>query len=617
MILIDKLIKRAKESPAWLPLGLAATGLLVYIVQAIHFAHTTISSLDEGAYLYKGWLFATGQYRPFEPYGALTNKAPLAFLIPGYVQLIFGPGLLTGRYLAVLFGTLTAAATWWTARRLSNSWLAAAAVWTMALQPAVIKIYSEGVSQATTVFFMSLVLLLSLGAGRPLWQLVLAGFFAGVVILVRQNMVLVLPLLILYILWEHGRKPAFYAALAGVAVLLFFHILYWPHIMQLWTPWLPGWLRSALPAGTSIQSSGTSVWDPQLNFWQRLLSLFQGIRFYFVATVGLMAGLLLWPKGRNWRSGSHFRAAVFLATLFAGLLLMHSWASLTRDYCVFCFTPYLAFFHVSAILFATILIQVWERNAGLWKQLILIALLLILFAGVGYSLFEDVGDVLINLNIVPRSSGGQLQAGFSSVWEVLANKFALERNAAKRIASTAAGGALGVAFLLGLLIYWRMRNPRANYAYMLATLVLGFGLVSGPLLASSGGQPDCQMDVISANEKVGAHLARYIPAGSQIYWNGGLSVAPLLYAADINVYAPQINGSYSRRNGGDAQTLLQYGLWNDALSRQWWEEADFILVEAWRYSKDAFPPSEFDELPRSPGPTSCVTGSEERIFRRK
>ena len=223
---LDRARRFVKESPAWVPLALAGAGLAVYFTQAIHFAHTNISTLDEGAYLYKGWLFAAGQYKPFEPYGVLTNKAPLAFLIPGYAQLIFGPGLLTGRYLAVFFGTSTVAVTWLTARRLAGSWLAAAAVWTMALQPVVIKVYSAGLSQATTAFFLSLLLLFSLSADRPLWQLILAGFLAGVVIMVRQNMVLVLPLLVLYILWEHGWRQALYAALAGATVLVSFHIFY-------------------------------------------------------------------------------------------------------------------------------------------------------------------------------------------------------------------------------------------------------------------------------------------------------------------------------------------------------------------------------------------------------
>ena len=606
----------AREKP-WLPLLLVGAAVIVYLVQAFHFAHTTISSVDEGAYLYKGWLFATGQYQPFQPYGPWTNKAPLAFLIPGYAQLIFGAGLRTGRYLAVAFGALTVIATWWTARRLAGPWLAVAAAWTMALQPAVIKIYSEGLSQATTIFFLALILLLSVGKDRPVWQLILAGFFAGAVIMVRQNMVLVLPLLILYIWWEYGWRSALYSGAAGFAILLFFLVLYWPNIIKLWINWLPGWLTSLISVKLEIQSTGTSVLNLNPDFQRRLLSFFQGVRFYFVPLVGLASGLILWPKRRNWQADSQFRASVFLVVLFGGLFVMHSWASLSLDYCVFCFTPYLAFYYVCAILFVATLLRVWERNAHMWRQILLVLVLATLIAGVGYSAFEDIGNDLLDLRLIPRVSSGGLHAGYASIWELLANKFALERNPAMRLVSTAAGLLMAMLlFILAYLLYRRMRNTGVNYGYVLAILTLSLGLVSGPLLAGSGGQPECQMDVIAANEQVGAHLANTIPEGSQVFWNGGSSVAPLLYAPELKIYPPQINGIFAKRNGSDPEILLSAGLWNDELRYLWLREADFVIIESRRYSEEDVPAAEFRELPGS-NPTSCLPGSQERIFRRK
>ena len=72
-----------KEITSWAPEFLALLGVLLYLIQAWHYAHTTIPGLDEGSYLFKGYLYLHGIYEPFQPYGPLTNKAPLAFLIPG------------------------------------------------------------------------------------------------------------------------------------------------------------------------------------------------------------------------------------------------------------------------------------------------------------------------------------------------------------------------------------------------------------------------------------------------------------------------------------------------------------------------------------------------------
>ncbi len=604
--------------PAWLAGLLAILGILVFLAQALYYAYTTISSLDEGAYLYKGFLFATGQYHPFELYGVWTNKAPLAFLIPGYAQLIFGPGLRTGRYLAVLFGTLSLVATWLAARRLGGKWLAAAAVWVFALTPVIIKIYSQAVTQSTIVFLLACVLALSLGGKRPLWQLILSGFLTGVMILVRQNMVLVLPLLCLYILWQYGWKPALFSVLAGLAVLVFFHVLYWPYIMQLWLPWLPKGI-AAWFADSAPHISGTSTWRPSIDWNGRILSFFQGVRFQFVAVAGTAFGLILWPNRRRWSSQAVSRAAAFLAVLFIGLLLMHSWASITNDYCVFCFTPYLAFFNVSAILFLVVVVPLMERNAPPFRQALLSLTVLILFGGIGYSAFEDIGDGLLSLS-VPRLRAGKILPGFNTLWEMLSNKFALERNVAEKIVSTAAGVLFGLLILCVVyLIYRKLRNSNFNYAYALAVFVLTFGLLFSPWLAGSAARPDCRINVIAANEQVGAYLAGNIPAGSQVYWNGGLSVAPLLYARGIKIYPPQINDGYAHYIGGDSQELLKYGFWNDELDAQWRQEAGYVIVEGWRYAdmKALLPPSAYDELPRSPAQTSCLNGSGLRIFRRK
>jgi 4-amino-4-deoxy-L-arabinose transferase-like glycosyltransferase len=607
-----------KKWPAWLAGLLAILGLVIYLAQAAWFARTSISDLDEGAYLYKGLLFATQEHRPFETFGVQTNKAPLAFLIPGTVQAIFGPGLLTGRGLAIFFATLSLVAVWTAARRLGGNWLAALAVWTLALSPAVIKIYSVGVTQSTVACLMALILALSLGEKRPLWQLILAGFLAGVVIMVRQNMVLVLPLLALYIGWQHGWKSALYAGLAGAVVLVWFHIIYWPYILQLWTPWLPDWIRS-LFAAYSLPKDGQIMWRPLIDWSGRSLSFFQGMRFHFVTMVGMGLGLLLWPRRRAWASRTEFRAAVFLAVLFVGLLLMHSWASISNDYCVFCFTPYVAFFNVSAILFVVVILRTLERDAHPLRQVLIVLAVLLIFTGIGFSAFEDIGDGLLSLS-VPRIRDGQFQPGFTTLWDVISNKFNPERNIAEKVVSTAAGALLGFVFLLASFIIKRWKFPRLNYGYLLAISIIIVGLVTSPLLSGSAGRPDCAgVDTIAANEQVGRHLAEVIPPGSRVYWNGGLSVAPLLYAPGLAIYLPQINDGYAYRVGGDAQELLKYGLWNDVLAAQWKQAADYIVVESWRYPKmkGDLPESVFEELPRFHTQTSCIEGSDLRIFRRK
>jgi hypothetical protein len=165
-------------------------------------------------------------------------------------------------------------------------------------------------------------LALTLGEGRRTWQLLLGTFLAVALIFTRQNMILVLPLLILYIFWQHGKKMGWLAVLTGLAMFVIGHALYWPNIMYLWLQWLPekltpflDFLRptdKGLPGFVSITS--------QID---RLLAFVQAFRYNFLILTGLLLVFLLWPDLKEWKKHRHFRAAVFLVVLLIGLLGMH------------------------------------------------------------------------------------------------------------------------------------------------------------------------------------------------------------------------------------------------------------------------------------------------------
>src|SRR3970040_1227448 len=123
---VSVLAKKIISLP-WLPAVLTIAGFIVYILQAIEIAHTKTSFLDEGLYVYKGWLFATGKYVPFQDYGVGTNHAILSFLIPGYVQKWFGLGLDTARYFMIFLAVLTLLGLWIFAKRWGGKWWAAGA----------------------------------------------------------------------------------------------------------------------------------------------------------------------------------------------------------------------------------------------------------------------------------------------------------------------------------------------------------------------------------------------------------------------------------------------------------------------------------------------------------
>jgi hypothetical protein len=600
-----------RKIPFWAADVVALLGLAVYIAQSIYFAYNTVSNLDEGAYLLKGYLFATGKYSPFDP-GISMGKAPLAFLIPGYVQLLFGPGLRTGRYLAVFFGVMAVIGTWVAARRLGGKWLAAGAVWTLALSPVVIKYYSGASTQSTVACLLAWMLALALGEKRSFWELTLAGFLAGVMMMVRQNMLPVFPLLIAYAFWQHGKK-AWGLTAAGVFVTAFFFFLYWPLILQLWT-WLP---FINIPAEFRYTGSWNPVrWMPQVSLHSRFLSFFQAFRFNFIPLAGSLISILFIAKINKWKSRADVNAAIFLFLLFFGLLYMHFTASIVMRYCVFCFSPYIAFFNVAGILLVVVLVKSWEDKPRALSLILLVLIFLIVAAGIGFSAFEQIGGTLVNLP-APRIREMRIMPGFVTWRELLSNGFHLGLNESMRFVSAAFGFLVGLLTLLVGYIIWRWRwRAVSTFGMFFAGMTLLLGVVFSPVL--HGRVNDCDTDVIAANEQVGEYLGEIIPDGSLVYWHGGLSAAPLLYLPDVKIFPPQINAGYTFLSGSDTAEAYKFGYWNEEMDEKWKATADFFIIEDQYYPawKEFFDPDQFDEFPRSPVGTSCLPESHVRIFRR-
>jgi len=212
----------------WLADFLALIGLGLYAAQMWQFAHLQFSVLDEGLYLYKGLLLATGQYTPFQDFGLWMNQMPLAYLMYGWAQMLFGAGLRTGRMFTFALGLLTALGLFLTARRLGeNRWAAALLLWALALNPAALRMSAMAASQGLTACLLAWTFFFSLGADRRPWHLFFGGLLAGATVMVRINLILLLPLLLMYV-WRANVR-GLPALLAGM--LISFggpHLLYWP-----------------------------------------------------------------------------------------------------------------------------------------------------------------------------------------------------------------------------------------------------------------------------------------------------------------------------------------------------------------------------------------------------
>jgi hypothetical protein len=435
-------------------------------------------------------------------------------------------------------------------------------------------------------------------------------------------MIVMAPFVLAYIFWQYGRRAGGWG-LAGFALpLLVFHALYWPNIMQVWLAWIPRGLVPFLD-GLRPQLSGTPVWNPDTNLEGKLFAFWMAIRHHFIALVGALCTWLLWPRKAAWKSPDHFKAAVLLSACLFSLTAAHAAAAFGADYCPSCFTIYLSFFSEIGLLLTAVAFSAWEKQPSVVRQIVALAVTLVVAVGAAYAAMADLDPILMNLQ-APRIRSGQLLTGSTELWRLLTNKFNLSYDQLLVILPVTAGLLGGLLIIVAALIWgrcWRMPASHAAPGSLALLILFLSGVVFSPTPVLGGGDPDPACgDVLAAYETAGAHLASLVPPGSLIFWNGGLAPVPLLYLPGVHIFPPQLNDGYARRIGGDGQQLYQHGYWNDELAQGWLEQADFVLVEGWRYKGEMhqdISPAEFNELPATQPLVTCKDGAQIRIFRRE
>jgi hypothetical protein len=578
---ISDVVRKLGSLP-WLPAFLTLAGFTVYILQAIDIARTKTSFLDEGLYVYKGWLFATGQYAPFQDYGPWTNHAILSFLIPGYIQKWFGPGLDIARYFMIVLGVLTLLGLWVFARRWGGRWWAVAAIWVMALNPAEVKVYTLALSEGLIAVMLVWMLVLTVGVKRPLWQILLGAALAGLMIITRENMLFVLPLLFLYLLWQYGWKVSFLALASGLLVVTIGTLWYWPEVLKLWakvlpsspvTPDLSAWQPPAEAYGQSVRPTETA------NSYRVFLYFWLTFRLHFVALVSAVVVWLLWPLRKGFHFTGRMRAAVFLSVLLLVLLAAHMQASLFGEYCVSCILLYVGYFDFIGFLLLVVAYRFLVRDLSVFRRTLVLAVGAIIIVSIGFTTHEDLSSAFA------RAMIERLDRVY--LWNALLNVTGLPHLLLFRTTFVLLVSVLVVAlFALGLL--WTRRFYPDRRVWLRKVGVIGLnallilGLILSPTKALGKGNDffDCDgSNVLASYERAGKYLRSVIPPGSQVYWDGRMD-SIFLYLPEVKVYPAQLNHSHSYFVGGDADALLRTGLWNDVLAKQWLAEADYILIEA-------------------------------------
>ena len=600
-----QIFRQIKAIP-WLASIVSFLGAIFYASQTWNFIHTQMSIDDEGNYIFKGLMFVRGQYEIFQDYGPWSNHMPLSFMIPGAILDWFGPTLRNARLLAFTLGLLLLLGIWIVARRWGGGWWAAFAVWSMALNPAILKIYSLMTSQVIIACMLAWVFVLVLAENRKLWHLLLGSALAGAMLLTRLNLAPVLPLLVFYIYWQHGKRPALWSTIAMLTVVVIGHTIYWPGILRMWAAWIPAGLAPFLQ--TYRAPDGSAFWNPIIDLDGRLISVFWGLRYHFVGTIGVLATLLLWPQRSNWKNESQRRATIFLTLLFLVLFLLHGYVTVgagiatnnaySTSYCIFCLPTYMGFFSFTGILLIVIAAPSWRKILPIWRQGLISFLVLGIPTGIGYSSFGNLGDWLATQQF-PAFTHRWLRPNTLRVWKYLNYRYAISFQETKRVLPIWSGILTGALVLVTsaifrVILFRKKKENSPSFGYVAMIMLLIMGWLLSPTLVLGGGYQsyDCNANVTEAYDELGANLQNLIPPGSTIYWQGEPASTGLIYLSDVQIFPAQLNQKFTFFEG-ETDALEKYGFWNQQLAERWLAEANYAVVGTLYYNdipKDDLPP---------------------------
>ena len=185
-------------------------------------------------------------------------------------------------------------------------------------------------------------------------------------VMTRFNMMPVSFLLLLYIFWQHDAKLGVLSALIMGITVGVGHALYWPGILRMWASWMPRNLTPFLDSWR-LPARYSHFWNPDISLEGRLTSFFRSFRFHFISMAGFIGALLLWTRKDRCKRLSLWRRSVFLVITFLILLVLHMWATLGKDYCVFCLEGYLAFFRFTGLILLVISWQTWTKKLPWWQ----------------------------------------------------------------------------------------------------------------------------------------------------------------------------------------------------------------------------------------------------------
>ena len=326
----------------WLLLAVTA-----FVLQAGYNLTHVRTWFDEGNYAYKGYVAVKGVYPMYKDGGPYFEYTPLAFLVPGAVQALFGPDFIAGRLFSILCGALTVVVTYVVGKRLAGRRAGLISTWLVVGNLIILRYYTTISPYSWVSLFLMLSLLALTSSVVSPYRELGAVFLASITFVTRQNMVAALGIIVLYGLIVQKRVSSVIIIVACAFVFpALFIAPYWPDLINETLAPIPlvGKIFARFSEHTKLATKGSLYpWS----FKDFLEGMDWLINFHF--TILFAAFFTLFQSAKTWfRAGASVsflwnkRLHILAGFLFFSNFIVHTAGP--QNYCAQCPAVYFNYF---------------------------------------------------------------------------------------------------------------------------------------------------------------------------------------------------------------------------------------------------------------------------------
>lgn len=361
--------------------------LVFYILNGFFYVFYANTTFDEGNYLYKSFLYATGAEIPYSSGATWSEYMPGSYYPFGFSQALFGKNFYTARIVSFIFGFLTVVLAFRLTKKMVGFTEATIVVSLLVINSALVQSFSLVAPYSLASFFLLLALYMLISNINNKLKIFLSILFMFVCVFVRSSMlpnyaVFILILMVIF------RKLLIPIILSSIVIPIIVLVPFLPGVLRIFINF-PIINRMALYLG--YPDFYFSKFSGNIDILKVVISFLEFFKYYqvwFISLLSIIIVLFLFKNKVNFKN--YFKNLAqktnylfpVIIILFILNIIVHFIGSF--GHCPRCVIPYFNYFSVLGAVIIAVLLGFFikrSREEYFSDFVFVISLIIVFFVG--------------------------------------------------------------------------------------------------------------------------------------------------------------------------------------------------------------------------------------------